>query len=158
MNQEKAGYLELNLSSLLFGKNQDELKRLRLEGKAILDQGSSLVIATPEKRWEIKEERKIDMVKSKINHSLASLAKYFVQSFPLAGLIVTGGDTATSLLDKLGAEGVEVLQELEPLVPIAILKGIKGKELALVTKTGGFGTEDVFLNALDYLTKRSKKD
>lgn len=158
MNQEKTGYLELNLSSLLFGKDQNELKRLRLEGKAILDQGSNLVIATPEKRWETRKEQKIGILQSKINRSLASLAKYFIQSFPLAGLIATGGDTATSLLDKLGAEGVEVLQELEPLVPIAILKGIKGKELVLVTKTGGFGTEDVFLNAIDYLTKRSKKD
>ncbi|MCK4926240.1 four-carbon acid sugar kinase family protein, partial [Candidatus Aerophobetes bacterium] len=108
--------------------------------------------------WETRKEQKIGILQSKINRSLASLAKYFVQSFPLAGLIATGGDTATSLLDKLGAEGVEVLQELEPLVPIAILKGIKGKELVLVTKTGGFGTEDVFLNAIDYLTKRSKKD
>ena len=156
INQEKAGYLELNLSSLLFGNDENELKRLRLEGKAILGRQNNLIIATPERRWEIKGERKIDTVQSKINHSLASLGKYFVQSFPLAGLIAAGGDTATSLLDKLGADGLEVLQELEPLVPIAILKGIKGKELVLVTKTGGFGTENVFLNALDYLTKRSK--
>jgi len=136
INEERTGYLELDLPSVLSKGEQDELKRLVLEGETILNQGKNLVIATSGKRWEVKEEGERDMIKLKINQSLAYLAKHFIKRYPLVGVIATGGDTAKALLDSLQAQGIEVVDELEPLVPAGIIRGwlLSLKQVDLVEK------------------------
>ena len=154
---ERCGYLELDPSSSLSGGEEDELKRLLVEGESILNQGKSLVIATRESGWETEKRQKDNMMRSQINHSLAHLAKYFIKSFSFAGVIVTGGDTAMALLESLNANTIEIVDELEPLVPVGIIKGGRWEGMVIITKTGGFGGEDVFLKAVNYLEKRSRR-
>lgn len=49
--EERNGYLELDVSSLLSKSKQEEFKNLVSKGEAILNQGKNLLIATSEKRW-----------------------------------------------------------------------------------------------------------
>ncbi len=156
MDEERNGYLELDVSSLLSKDKQEVFKNLVLEGEAILSQGRNLSIATSEKRWGDRKNE-THMMRSKIDQSLAWLAKHFIESFPLAGVIVTGGDTAMALLDVLCTQSLEIVGEVEPFVPIGIVRGGKWEGMVIITKTGGFGREDVFLKALDYLDKRSRR-
>ncbi len=153
IDEERTGYLELDLLSILSRDQQDEFRHSLLEGEAILNQGKNLVIATPRKCWgiKIKERKKMDMVKSQIDQCLAHLTKHFIERYPLAGVIVTGGDTAKALLDSLQAQGIEVVDELEFLVPVGVVKGGRWEGMTIITKTGGFGGEDVFLKAVNYL-------
>jgi len=58
-----------------------------------------------------------------------------------------------SLLDALSARELEIIDELEPLVPIGVIKGGKWEGMIVITKTGGFGGEDVFLKAVDYINR-----
>jgi len=148
MDERKCGYLELTPSLTLQKRGEDEIKRLLKEGEAILNQGKGLVIATP--------KQKACVVTSRMSRSLASAAKKFIENFRFAGMIVTGGDTAMALLESLGANTVEIIDELESLLPVGVIRDGEWEGMILVTKTGGFGTEGIFLKALDYL-KRQKE-
>jgi uncharacterized protein YgbK (DUF1537 family) len=58
------------------------------------------------------------------------------------GLIVFGGDTLYAILRDLGIEMVEASDELLPGVPLTRAHW-RGRDLALITKAGGFGQPDV---------------
>jgi len=158
MSHKTIDYLELDLFSVLSERKQDnEFKHLLTEGKNILKQKRDLVIATPEKRLKIKEPENINTIEKKINQSLALLAERLICNHPLAGVIATGGDTAMALLESLNAHTVEIIDDVEPLVPVGVIKEGRWKGLTIITKTGGFGKENVFLKALNYLKKKSRK-
>jgi 4-hydroxythreonine-4-phosphate dehydrogenase len=72
-----------------------------------------------------------------------------------AGIVVTGGWTAVSLLQALGGEGVEILEQVDEGVPLCRLEGGPYQGLPVVTKAGALGSEQAFLHALDRL-KRSE--
>ncbi len=156
IDEERNGYLELDVPSLLSKSNKEEFKNLVLKGEAILNQGKNLLIATSEKRWGDRKNE-THMMRLKIDQSLACLAKHFMESFPFTGVVATGGDTAMALLDVLHTQSVEIVGEVESFVPIGIMKGGKWEGMVIITKTGGFGTEDVFFKALNYLDKRSRR-
>jgi len=150
LKKEKAGYLELHLNSIFSGKEEDELKDLKEEGEIFLAQRKDLIIATPEKSYKSVEKA--------ITKYLAVLGGYFLKNYPLAGVIATGGDTAMALLENLEAEGIEIIDEIEPFIPVGIIHGGKAEGKAIITKTGGFGQDDVFLKAVKYLKKRSSQN
>ncbi len=66
---------------------------------------------------------------------------------PPRGILVTGGDTAALVFELLGAEGMRLESELLTGIPWGRLIGGQADGLAVVTKAGGFGTEDALLAA-----------
>ena len=57
-----------------------------------------------------------------------------------AGLIATGADTARAVLGALGADGMWLLREVEPGVPLGIAE--TRPPLTVITKAGAFGHPD----------------
>jgi uncharacterized protein YgbK (DUF1537 family) len=57
----------------------------------------------------------------------------------LKGLVLTGGHTAKSIAAGLGGAAIEILDEVEPGIPLGRLTG--RHEVLIVTKAGGFGSE-----------------
>jgi 4-hydroxythreonine-4-phosphate dehydrogenase len=55
----------------------------------------------------------------------------------VSGLVVTGGETATRLLQAWGATGLQIVDEVETGVPLSITLGPRG--LPVITKAGAFG-------------------
>jgi len=127
----------------------DKLKSLLKKGESILDKKHNLIIATEYKK--ISKDK--DQISSRIRQSLFYLVNHFINNYQLGGIVVSGGDTAMSLLDALSARELEIIDELEPLVPIGVIKGGKWEGMIVITKTGGFGGEDVFLKAVDYINR-----
>ena len=84
-----------------------------------------------------------------IEQTLASLAVDMVNNHGVRRLIVAGGETAGAVVDALGIKAVEVLRVLSPGVPA--LKTLGAHPLALVLKSGNFGTPDFFAEAAAYL-------
>jgi uncharacterized protein YgbK (DUF1537 family) len=60
-------------------------------------------------------------------------------------VVLTGGDTAAAALRALAATGFAVLDEVEPGVPLGLLRG--PYPIPAVTKAGGFGGEDALVAA-----------
>lgn len=62
-------------------------------------------------------------------------------------LLGCGGETADAILGALGVGVVEVLGEVLPGVPVSAMV-VAGREMRLVTKSGGFGGEDALLRVV----------
>jgi D-threonate/D-erythronate kinase len=56
-------------------------------------------------------------------------------------LFVTGGETLSHVCAALGAEALEVQGEIEPGIPVSVLKGGKWDGVRVISKSGAFGNE-----------------
>ena len=71
------------------------------------------------------------------------------------GLVATGGDTARRIVDALGASALDLAGEIEPGVPLGVLRG-PDRSIPFATKAGGFGHPDTLLACVHRL--RSPQD
>jgi uncharacterized protein YgbK (DUF1537 family) len=83
--------------------------------------------------------------------ALGTLCRRIVLDVPVSGLVLTGGDIALSCCSMLAAEGIRVIQEVAPGIPLGVLKGGQCPGLNVITKAGAFGAEDALCKAVDYL-------
>jgi uncharacterized protein YgbK (DUF1537 family) len=68
-----------------------------------------------------------------------------VQHLPRPGLVVaTGGETVRALSEALGATRLDVLAEHEPGIPIAMWGDGRWAGTPILSKSGGFGSQDLF--------------
>jgi uncharacterized protein YgbK (DUF1537 family) len=56
-------------------------------------------------------------------------------------LFVTGGETLSHVCAALGAEALEVQSEIEPGIPVSVLRGGKWDGVQVISKSGAFGNE-----------------
>ena len=89
-------------------------------------------------------------VEIRITEALASVTKALLDA-PLSGLIITGGATALAITEKLNIENIEILDEVQPGVPVLRLDTIPA-----VTKAGGFGQPDTLIQATQYLKRKHR--
>ena len=83
---------------------------------------------------------------------VAGLTRLLVPLLPhFGGLVVTGGETARSLLSGAGVHALRILGELEPGVPFG--RTVGALERTIITKAGGFGTPDTLVHAFRALTQ-----
>ena len=83
--------------------------------------------------------------------------RHRVQELTEGGLLMSGGDTALLVCRLLGAEGIRLEAEIEPGVPFGRLMGGVGDGLAVVTKSGGFGTEETLACVARVLSAQNRK-
>lgn len=76
----------------------------------------------------------------------AELAHPCLQRTAITTLILSRGDIAWAVLERLGAEGVKIIAEPVPDIPLGWVLGGKHKGLALITKAGGFGSRTSLSN------------
>jgi uncharacterized protein YgbK (DUF1537 family) len=90
-------------------------------------------------------------VRIKVEEALAAIALRVIEGVEISGLILTGGATALKVCKALKVEGVEILEEVRPGIPlISLSEGLKA-----VTKAGGFGSETSLVEAVKYLRRLS---
>ena len=86
-------------------------------------------------------------LENRITYALASVTEQLLK-YSLSGLIITGGATALAITRQLGTKSIEILDEVQPGVPVLRLDQIKA-----VTKAGGFGQVDTLIQATKYLKR-----
>lgn len=86
-----------------------------------------------------------------ISDSLATIAAYLVRSSPISGLVLTGGAVAVAVCRSLGIHLIEIVDELDPGVPVGRVASGSLRGTCMVTKAGGFGKDDVLVRAVQYL-------
>ncbi len=134
-----------------------EIKRVEgLARNAFLSERKDVVIYSSGLEGEVEKTqllgRKLGMddnqVSNDVSNALGEAAAIIIQSNDVRNLILTGGDTAKQVCLHLGAEEIELIEELEPGVPIGKLSG-KG-DIYVITKAGGFGNEAVLVHSLEF--------
>jgi 4-hydroxythreonine-4-phosphate dehydrogenase len=67
----------------------------------------------------------------------------------VGGLVATGGDTASAVLRAFGVDALELVDEVEPGIPLSVASGAwRGP---VVTKAGAFGDADSLVRAVKTL-------
>ena len=70
----------------------------------------------------------------------------------IAGLVLTGGDTAKSVCDAAGVAGIQLQQQVLPGLAKGRLVGGRLAGAVVVTKAGGFGDDGALSEVLLHLT------
>lgn len=83
---------------------------------------------------------------SKIVDALGSIIEIITAKDKVGGLILTGGDTAKAVCERLGIISLTLFNEVEPGIPIG--KTVNGKPMYIVTKSGAFGSPEALTHAL----------
>jgi uncharacterized protein YgbK (DUF1537 family) len=79
---------------------------------------------------------------------LADIVAQAMESYD--GLVVTGGDTARRVVDRLRARSIRLWGEIEPGVPQGLLH-LPARAIRFATKAGGFGRPDTLARCADEL-------
>jgi uncharacterized protein YgbK (DUF1537 family) len=77
---------------------------------------------------------------SRIGESFTKLLAELPQP---GSLFVTGGETLSHVCAALGAEALEVQGEIEPGIPVSVLKGGKWQGVRVISKSGAFGNQSL---------------
>jgi uncharacterized protein YgbK (DUF1537 family) len=72
----------------------------------------------------------------------------------VGALVVSGGETARSVLDRLGIVNLQLHGELESGVAISSAILDKLRPLTIITKAGDFGRKDTLLNCWEWLQQK----
>ena len=133
----------------LFSDRQfdDEVARLTQEVSDLLESGLHVIAdlaGTDRSETKTAESERIQNAAAILATSVCSNPGHGLAS----RLVLTGGETAARVLETIGAAGIEIHGEVEPLIPSGTLLGGEAEGLAVVTKAGGFGTEDALAKAL----------
>jgi uncharacterized protein YgbK (DUF1537 family) len=75
-----------------------------------------------------------------------------LSSEPIAGLVLTGGDTATTVCVALGVEAIDLGGEVAAGVPWGVVSGGRVDGSPVVLKSGAFGSESTLVDAVDFLS------
>lgn len=89
-----------------------------------------------------------------ITKALAGIVRRLHKHVKIKAIISSGGDTSLAVCSALGIQAIEIMTEIEIGVPVARVINQKAKadnDLLLITKSGGFGTSQVFINAIQYI-------
>ncbi|WP_425058857.1 D-threonate kinase [Sporomusa carbonis] len=94
-------------------------------------------------------------VSNTIAEILGWLGAAIVNKQPVAGIVLTGGDTAVAVCRALGVTGIRVVEEIAPGIPLGEMTTADGITLSVVTKAGAFGDPDALVKATRKLQQRS---
>jgi len=93
-------------------------------------------------------------VSGAVSLALGELAAGIIDGCGIRHLVLTGGETARQVCLRLGARAIRLAGELEPGVPVGRLDD--AGERWVVTKAGGFGSDQVLCDALRFFRKEDE--
>jgi D-threonate/D-erythronate kinase len=105
------------------------------------------------KTFETGEQYGLDRFKvcETIASFLGEIAKEIIQNINVKGILLTGGDTAIKTAQCLNISGVILHDEIVHGIPYGQFAGEEYKNIIVVTKAGGFGSEDSIFRVLNFL-------
>ncbi|HEX5611165.1 MAG TPA: nucleotide-binding domain containing protein, partial [Burkholderiales bacterium] len=119
--------------------------------RAHIDAGRDVLVyssAPPEAVAELQRRHGKERIAQRIEAGFAGLAKRLV-AHGVRRLVVAGGETSGAVVSALGVRALAIGPQIDPGVPATLALG--EPQLALVLKSGNFGSEDFFSKALEAL-------
>lgn len=155
--------IKVNVANL-FQDAELEITQCTRQAQALLEQGKDILIASAVNDGDVSAAvaagkccglsniEVSEQTAVALGDIVAQLADY-----QLAGMILTGGDTAIHVCRSLEAEAIEVLEEVAVGIPLGRLVGGRCNGLQVVTKAGAFGQEDAFILSIQAMRKADEK-
>lgn len=103
--------------------------------------------------WASKKEISLSNIRMQICQSLAFTVKWFIDHGLEHTLLITGGDALQALMHQLGVDALLPICEVSPGVVLSAFTYGK-KQHYIMSKSGGFGQEDLLVDIAAALTKK----
>lgn len=118
--------------------------------------GRDVVVTTAVSAEQVASDRELGrelgMTRGQMGRNLAyalgALARHLQGQADIGGVVVAGGETASAVCHALPGERLEIREEVLPFIPLA---RVVGRNLRLVTKSGGFGAPETLRIIVEYL-------
>jgi 2-keto-3-deoxygluconate transporter len=85
---------------------------------------------------------------------LGEIAGFIIKEISINGILLTGGDTAIKAAQCLNISGTIIQDEILPGVPYGYFAEEKYRNIIIVSKAGGFGSEDAIFQVISFLKNR----
>ena len=133
---------KLNTEEILSGRPESVLK----EADALIDKGKGIAITSTFSQY-------VPGLKQAMAAVMAEIVAGVLASHEFAGLFLSGGDIALEVCRRVQVSAIQVNGEIEPGVPAGELIGGRYQGKRVVTKAGGFGTEEALVKSIAYLER-----
>ena len=133
---------KLNARDILSGR----LGGVLGEADKLISEGKGLAISSTFSRYA-------PALKQAMAGIMAEIVAGVLASYRFAGLFLSGGDIAMDTCRKLQVSAIQVHGEIEPGVPAGEVIGGQYRGMRVVTKAGGFGTEEAMVKSIKYLER-----
>ena len=133
---------KLNTGGILSGKPESVLK----EADTLIGEGKGIAISSTFSRY-------VPALKQSMPGIMAEIVAGILASHQFAGLFLSGRDIAVEVCRRLQVSAIQVHGEVEPGVPAGELMGGQYPGMRVVTKAGGFGTEEAMVKSIFYLER-----
>ncbi len=153
--------VEVEAANYLTGQDQEVL---RFADKALdfLANGKSVVLSSGYRSDAVQRAKeagiKLGMsgveVSDAVARILGLMGSEIIRRQEVAGVVLTGGDTAVAVCQELGVTGIRVMEEVAPGIPLGEMITAQGKRLRVVTKAGAFGDSDALSKAVHRLQQK----
>jgi len=136
-----------------------EIDRVVNESLRFMSRKYDVIIASAPQQHSVEDAVEQGYIKSltaeevseRIAEVMGETTATIASAQSLAGMILTGGDTAVHVVKKLSADGCKINAELELGIPLATLIGGPFAGLTVITKAGGFGNRESILKSIEFL-------
>ena len=145
-----AGHTAIQLDPLALHEGRERAEDLLSQASAALRRGPVLVYATaaPERVQAAQHAIGIQAAGEMVEHALALIARGLVQA-GVRRLVVAGGETSGAVVQALGVQQLRIGAPICPGVPWTQASlPASGEPILLALKSGNFGGEDFFAQAL----------
>jgi uncharacterized protein YgbK (DUF1537 family) len=95
--------------------------------------------------------QRLEQVAPAIEELMGALAVEVVCKAGVRRIVAAGGETSGAVLDALGVRAVEILDQLDPGVPL--LRSLDDPPFGLALKSGNFGSSDFLMKAAGRLER-----
>lgn len=129
-----------------------EVSRALAWAKDRIGSGPILIASSssPEEVAALQARHGRDAAGHAIEQAMADLAEALVQA-GVRRLVVAGGETSGTVVDRLSIPGFLVGAEIAPGVPVLRAVGTKRRDMLLALKSGNFGGPDFFNDAINLM-------
>jgi len=159
---EKHGFYRKNLSPVnkldrnFFdtGEGQEIIRELR----KVSQENKQMIVDTFEDEIVLKDKatngpsEEDGNARFTIAEAHGRLAKEFLNKEMDYTILMTGGDTLMGLMKAIGTTQIKLICEIETGVVLSLIE-YKGQSYQIISKSGGFGTEDVFCRISEKILK-----
>ena len=142
--------LHLDPDQVVAGKQ--EVQRALGWARQRLKEGPILIASssTPDQVQALQSRHGREAAGHAIEQAMADIAQGLVET-GVRRLVVAGGETAGAVVDRLGIPGFLVGAEIAAGVPVLRAVGTKGTGMLLALKSGNFGGNEFFSDALELM-------
>jgi D-threonate/D-erythronate kinase len=157
-----AKVIRVDISNMLKGQDAEAVIE---EAVRMLIEGQDTILCSSYTREDyeasIQAGSKLNMTREEISiftqETLGKIASEILKKTKVAGMFLTGGDTAIEVIRKIEANGTSIIQELAIGMPLMRLQGGLLDGLHVVTKAGAFGETNALQYCIQKLKEHSKK-